>query len=529
MITLILLIGALVLFISIGLNNISTRLGIPALLAFLLLGAIFGVTDVIPVKIEDFKFAHNFCTCALIFIMFYGGFGTRWSAVRHIVTEAGLLASVGVIITAAVTSLLCYFVLGWELIGSLVMGAIVSSTDAASVFSILRTKKLGLKNNTSPMLQVESGSNDPMAYMLTIAMLSIANGTASGGKLALMLLMQIGIGTVCGLILAQIACLTLRKVDIKGSGYISLFILALAVASYSIPDILGGNGYLSVYLVGMIVGNQDFKDKKTIVNFFDGITELMQVMTFFLIGLLVDLSKMPNDIIPAILIFLFLLLLARPAAVFGVLTPFRKYNFKQMAFISFVGLRGASAIVFAIMCINGDEPMQQDLFNIVFFLVVISIGLQGSLIPWAAKKLDMIDKHSNVLKSFNDYTEDNTLHFSWVEVTPESSMANKQVHEINFPKNVLIALIIRGKEQIIARGDTTLLPGDKAILVTKAFEGSDAIFLEKTVKPTSRRIGKKIKEVPGSGIIILIRRGDENIIPNGNTVLYEGDHLVLLR
>ena len=178
----------------------------------------------------------------------------------------------------------------------------MSSTDAASVFSILRTKKLGLKNNTSPMLQVESGSNDPMAYMLTIGMLSIADGSASGGKLALMLLMQIGIGTACGLVIAKIASLTLQKVTIKGSGYISLFILALAVASYSIPDILGGNGYLSVYLVGMIVGNQDFKDKKTIVNFFDGINELMQVLTFFLIGLLVEPSKMPNDIIPAILI-----------------------------------------------------------------------------------------------------------------------------------------------------------------------------------------------------------------------------------
>ncbi|MBO7561664.1 MAG: potassium/proton antiporter [Bacteroidales bacterium] len=528
MITLILLIGALVLFISIGLNNISTRLGIPALLAFLLLGAIFGVTDVIPFQMDDFRFAHNFCTCALIFIMFYGGFGTRWSAVRHIATEAGLLASVGVVITAAVTSLLCYFILGWGLIESLILGAIVSSTDAASVFSILRTKKLGLKNNTSPMLQVESGSNDPMAYMLTIGMLSIANGSASGGKLALMLLMQIGIGTACGLVIAKIASLTLQKVTIKGSGYISLFILALAVASYSIPDILGGNGYLSVYLVGMIVGNQDFKDKKTIVNFFDGINELMQVLTFFLIGLLVEPSKMPNDIIPAILIFLFLLLLARPAAVFGVLAPFRKYSFKQMAFVSFVGLRGASAIVFAIMCINGDEPIQQDLFNIVFCLVVISIAFQGSMIPWAAKKLDMIDKHSNVLKSFNDYTEDH-LHFSWVEITPESNMCGKQVHEINFPKNVLIALILRGNEQIIARGDTVLQPGDKAIIVTKAFEGSDAIFLEKTIKPTSRRIGKKIKEVPGSGIIILIRRGDKNIIPNGNTVLHEGDHLVLLR
>ena len=529
MITLILLIGALVLFISIGLNNISTRLGIPALLAFLLLGAIFGFTDVIPFKMEDFQFTHNVCTCALIFIMFYGGFGTRWSAVRHIVTEAGLLASVGVIITAGVTSLLCYFVLGWGLIESLVLGAIVSSTDAASVFSILRTKKLGLKNNTSPMLQVESGSNDPMAYMLTIAMLSVASGTASGGKLAMMLLMQIGIGTLCGLAIAQIACLTLHKVNIKGSGYISLFMLALAVTSYSLPSILGGNGYLSVYLVGMIVGNQDFKDKKTIVNFFDGINELMQVMTFFLIGLLVEPSRMPNDIIPAILIFLFLLLVARPAAVFAVLTPFRKYDFKQMAFISFVGLRGASAIVFAIMCLNGDETVQQDLFNIVFCLVVISIAFQGSLIPWAAKKLDMIDKHSNVLKSFNDYMEDNTLNFSWVEITPESSMAGKLVHEINFPKNILIALIIRGKDQIIARGDTLLKPGDKAILVTKAFEGSDAIFLEKTIKPTSRRIGKKIKEVPGTGIIILIRRGDQNIIPNGNTVLHEGDHLVLLR
>ena len=530
MFTILLLIIVFVLFISVALNGVSLKLGIPKVLAFLLLGVLVGYLKVIPYSsFEDFGFVQNVCTAALIFIMFYGGFGTRWVAVKHIVVEAGLLASVGVAITAILTSLFCFYGLGWNLPESLVLGAVVSSTDAASVFSILRAKKLGLKNNTAPMLEVESGSNDPMACMLTIAMMSFMKGTASGGGIALMLLMQIGLGAICGLSIAYLAIQGLQKINMHGSGYSSLFLFAVAIASYAVPDVMGGNGYLSVYLVGIILGNEEFKEKRAIVNFFDGINEMMQVITFFLIGILVVPANLYRDFIWAAMIFIFMLIVARPAAVFSILAPFRKYKFKQMSFISFVGLRGASAIVFAIMCVSGESALQHDLFNIVFCLVFISIGLQGSLIPWVAKKMNMIDNNSNVLKTFNDYMEDNSLLFSQVEITNDSYLARRLIKDIHLPKNILIALILRGKEQIIAKGDTMMLPGDKAIFVSHAYNGYEAIFLEKTIKPTSKRIGKKISETTGTGIIIMIRRGNKNIIPNGNTVLHEGDRLVLLR
>ncbi len=529
MLTLLLLVVAAVLFISIWLNKLSSNIGIPTLLAFLILGVLVSSSQIMPIQLNNFVFVQNICTVALIFIMFYGGFGTRWSTVKHIVTEAGLLASVGVFITAATTGAFCYFILHWPLIESFTLGAIVSSTDAASVFSILRSKKLGLKNNTAPMLEVESGSNDPMANMLTLAMLSLMKGSASGGSLALMLFMQIGIGVLCGLGIAYLASLAIQKINMQGSGYSSLFLLAVAIVSYALPDVLGGNGYLSVYLVGIIIGNEDFKEKKPIVNFFDGINELMQVLTFFLLGMMVTPAALPKDILPAVLIFAFMLFAARPIAVFGILTPFRKYDFKQMAFISFVGLRGASAIVFAIICVSSSSPIYHDVYNIVFCLVLISIGLQGSLIPWAAKKLDIIDHKDNVLKTFNDYTEDSSLQFSMVEVTEDSYMTEKQVKDIRLPKNLLIALLVRGKEHIIARGDTTIKAGDKAVMVSQAYKGSEAIFLEKKVKPNSRRIGKRIADVPSSGIIILVQRDKESFIPNGNTVLKEGDKLVLLR
>lgn len=531
MLTTFLLIIALVLLLSIWLNNLSLRIGVPALLAFLLLGLFLGNSGVIPIEVDNFDLVQNVCTTALIFIMFYGGFGTRWSAVKGVVVEAGLLASFGVVLTAVGTGLLCHYVLKWPWEQSMVLGAVVSSTDAASVFSILRSKRLGLKNNTAPMLEVESGSNDPMANILTLGMLSFFKGTASAGNLAVMLFMQIGIGVLAGFGIAYLATKALQKVNMRGSGYSCLFISAVAIAAYALPDLFGGNGYLSVYIVGMILGNEDFKEKKPIVNFFDGINELMQVLTFFLIGALVDPKELPNDIVPALMVFAFLLIAVRPAAIFSILTPFRKYSFRQMAFISFVGLRGASAIVFAIMCVSGvgNNPVSRHLFNIVFILVLISIALQGSLLPLMAKWLNMIDRHNNVLKTFTDYSEDSSMQFSLIEIPEDSTMANRKVKDLHLPKDVLIALILRGKEEIIARGDTIILPGDKAIIVTRAYQGTEAIFLEKTVKHGSRRVGKRIADVPGSGIIILVHRGKETIIPNGNTILHEGDHLVLLR
>ncbi|MBP3202548.1 MAG: potassium/proton antiporter [Bacteroidales bacterium] len=447
MTTLFLILIGIIILMCIWLNNVSSRIGIPTLLAFIVLGMVFGNNGLIPLHLDDYDFAKETCTVALIFIMFYGGFGTRWESARPIVSEATLLASLGVVLTAGLTGLFCHFALRWGWEESFLLGSVVSSTDAASVFSILRSKRLGLCNNTAPLLEMESGSNDPMSYMLTALMLSILKGTASGGIIVWMLFAQITFGAGCGFVIAKYASWVLERVKIKGEGYDSLFILAVAVLSYAIPNLIGGNGYLSAYIVGIMLGNSEFPGKKALVNFFDGLTGLMQVLIFFLLGLLARPANLHSAILPALTIFVFMLLVSRPLAVSSILTPFRKYSLKQQSLISFVGLRGAASIVFAIMATVDPAPFEQDIFNIVFCIVLVSISFQGSLIPWVAKKLDMLDAGSNVMKTFNDYSEGTQMQFGSIEITPGSKWEGKMVKDLDLPGNMLIALVVREKNE----------------------------------------------------------------------------------
>ncbi|MCR4565665.1 MAG: potassium/proton antiporter [Bacteroidales bacterium] len=521
---------AFVIFTCIWLNNISSRIGIPTLLAFIVLGMIFGNADPTPVDIEDKLFAKEACTIALIFIMFYGGFGTKWDVVKPIVKEAGLLASLGVIITAGLTGLLCHFALGWAWGESFLLGAVVSSTDAASVFSILRSKKLGLKNNTVPMLEMESGSNDPCAYMLTAIMISVVDKSATGASVIWMIFTQIVFGAGVGWLVARVAIHMLHRIRFTTQGFDMLFLFATAIASYALPELGGGNGYLSTYIVGMMLGNEHFKGKNKMAGFFDGLTGLMQVLIFFLLGLLAKFSELHEAILPALAISFFLLLIARPAAVFAILSPFKKFSGKQQMLISFVGLRGAASIVFAIMAITGGGLyLKHDLFNIVFCIVLISISLQGSLIPWAARKLEMLDKNSNVFKNFNDYSEDHELHLGEMELIQGDSWDGKAIKDLSLPRSFLIVLIQRGTEQIIPGGGTLLQAGDRLITLNREVENKEVLLEEKTIKKESRRVGHRISDYPGDSLVVLILRGNKSIIPHGDTILEAGDRVILMR
>lgn len=519
---------AFVILTSIWLNSLSSRMGIPALLAFMLLGMLFANNGLWPVRFDNYDMAKETCTVALIFIMFYGGFGTRWDAVKPVVRESVLLATLGVVLTAGLTGVFCHFVLGWEWLESLLFGSVMGSTDAASVFSILRSKRLGLRNNTAPMLEMESGSNDPAAYMCTAIFLSIMNGSASGGGIAWNIFAQIAFGAGCGVGIAWLATRVFRKMSFATDGFDSLFVFSTAIAAYAIPALIGGNGYLSAYLVGIILGNEEFRGKRSLVSFFDGITGLMQMLLFFLLGLLARPTLLHKAILPALAIFAFMLLVARPVAVFGILTPFKKYSFKQQTLISFVGLRGAASVVFAIMAMMDPAFLQNDIFNIVFVVVLLSITVQGSLIPWAAKKLDMVDPGADVMKTFNDYSEGTDMNFGRIAITPDSTWAGKQIRELGLPRNVLIALVVRGPQRIQPGGNTLLLPGDEVITLTRGYADTSTSLEEKTIKADSRRVGERIADQPGKGLIVLVRRGEENIIPSGDTVLQAGDRIVIL-
>ena len=528
--TLLLIFIAVVIFTCVLLNNASSKVGVPVLLAFIVLGILLGNNGILPIHFEDYGFAEKICTVALIFIMFYGGFGVRWNAVKGIAVEAGLLATVGVAFTAGLTGLLCHFILHWGWLESFLMGSVVSSTDAASVFSVLRSRKLGLRNHTAPLLEIESGSNDPMSYMLTAVMLSLMQGEVSGGKVLWMMFSQIVFGAGLGLLIAQAASWLVKRISFATSGFDSLFIFAVALIAYALPSALGGNGYLSAYIVGIVLGNTEFRGRREMVSFFDGLTGLMQVVIFFLLGLLARPAMMNKVILPALAIFAILFFVSRPLSILTVLTPFRKYPFRQQALISFVGLRGAASIVFAISATVGNTLLQNDIFNIVFCIVLLSIALQGTLIPFVAKSLNMIDETSDVMTTFSDFSDETDMQFSEIQISASSPWLNRQVKDLGIPKTILLCMLVHPDgTKVIPNGYTVLQEGDVVILCSKAYHGEHTLRIVEYVVPSyNKYIGKSIKDYPTSkNQIILLRRGEESIIPHGDTILQAGDKLYI--
>lgn len=517
---------ALLILVCIFLNNISAKLGMPALLVFIVLGIIFGNHGVVSHDYLAFSHAQHNCELALIFIMFYGGFAARWDSVRPVLAEASLLSSLGVLITAGLTGLFCHYAFGWGWLPSMLTGSVVSCTDAASVFSILKSKRLNLKGNTAPMIEAESGSNDPMAHMLTLLLISLMKAEATPGGMVLAVVLQIVVGLALGVGIAKGAAWVLSHLHFRSESLNTLFIFTVAILAFAVPEALHGNGYLSVYLVGLLLGKEDFGGKKALVHFFDGIILLMEVLVFFMLGALANPADFPSAILPALAIYLFLLLVARPAAVHGILAPFRRYSFRQQSLTVFAGLRGASSIVFAIVVVN-ETAIGEHFFNIIFCLVFLSITVQGFLLPYMSRRLDMIDARANILKTFNDYVDDD-IRFGRVDITASSRWNGRMLRDLVLPEGLMVALVIRSGEQLLPRGHLLLQEGDVVVTLTHAFDGSLAKLHEKTVKVDSRRVGHSIRENPGNSIIVMVKRGDACIIPSGDTVLEAGDRLVIL-
>lgn len=530
MLNYLLLLIAIVIFACVVLNGLSQKIGVPVLLAFIALGMLFGSDGLVKIPFENYTFAESLCSSALVFIMFYGGFGTRWSEAKPVAAKAITFSTLGVVITAGLTGLFCHYVLKIAWLESLLIGSVISSTDAASVFSVLRSKKLNLKDGTASLLEVESGSNDPASYMLTVIVLSVMSGNTSAGGVAVQILMQIALGLICGFGIGYGASLLMRKVKVAAGGFDTAFMVAVALLAYGLPQLLGGNGYLSVYLAGIVLGNAKIPNKKVLVHFFDGFTSLMQMLIFFLLGLLAFPSQMPDIILPAVAIALFLTLVARPVAVSLLLTP-QKCSWRQQAIVALSGLRGAASIVFAIMVTISDVYTKNDLFHIVFCIVLFSISVQGTLLPIVSKKLDMIDDSNNVMKTFNDYSDEIPVQFVKLHIKKETHpWKDKLVREIELPPCTLLVMILRGKEQIIPKGDTMLLQGDVAVLSAAAFVDDTQISLteidinEKHIWNNKRIADISIDE---DQLIILVQRGERYIIPGGDVVLTQGDQVVL--
>ncbi|MEG0249768.1 MAG: potassium/proton antiporter [Peptostreptococcus sp.] len=529
-INMLLLLAAVVVIISTTfLSKISKKIRVPALLAFIFLGMLFGSEGILKVDFSDFQLAEQVCTVALIFIMFYGGFGTNWKMIKPVFGKASIMASLGTVLTALLVGLFCHYVLKMEILEGFLLGAVISSTDAASVFSILKSEKLSLKYNTDSLLEMESGANDPFSYLLTVTVISMIQGQTSAVSVAQLLFSQLFFGIAFGGFISFLTVKIFKNFRFENEGFQSAFMVAIAIISYALPAAVGGNGFLSAYIVGVSLGNRLRINKKTMVHMFDGITSLMQIVIFFVLGLLSSPALIIKSLPVGILVTLFLTFIARPLVTIGLLKPFKSPN-NQVAIISWAGLRGASSIVFATVAAVSLTDLNIDVFHIVFCIVILSMLTQGTTLKLVSQKVDMIDPDGNVFKTFNDYSEEINMDFVSTIVDSSSNWVGKKIADIGMPHDILITLIQRDGLDMIPNGETIVEENDEIVLTAVTFNSSMGTDLQEFY------IDKKHKwaylmlseiSVPNDFLVVIIKRKGHTIVPNGDTLILPGDLVVL--
>ena len=460
----ILLIGSILLFVSIVVGKTGYRFGVPALLLFLLVGMLFG-SDGLGLQFHNAKIAQFIGMVALSVILFSGGMDTKFKEIRPILSPGIVLSTVGVFLTALFTGLFIWYLSGmswtnihFPLITSLLLASTMSSTDSASVFAILRSQKMNLKHNLRPMLELESGSNDPMAYMLTIVLIQFIQSDGMGtGNIIGSFIIQFLVGAAAGYILGKLAILILNKINIDNQSLYPILLLSFVFFTFAITDLLRGNGYLAVYIAGMMVGNHKITFRKEIATFMDGLTWLFQIIMFLMLGLLVNPHEMIEVAVVALLISVFLCLL-----------PFRKITLKSRLFVSWVGLRGAVPIIFATYPVVANVEGSNMIFNIVFFITIVSLIVQGTSVSFVARLLHL---STPLEKTGNDFgvelPEEIDTDLSDMTITMEMLNEADTLKDMNLPKGTLVMIVKRGDEFLIPNGTLKLHVGDKLLLISE--------------------------------------------------------------
>lgn len=472
----ILLVGAVLLFVSILISKTGFRYGIPTLLIFLLVGMLFGVDGV------GFQFDNHAATqfigmVALSIILFAGGMDTKYASIKPVLGAGIVLSTAGVLLTTVITGSFIYFIslmftksVPVSISFALLLAATMSSTDSASVFSILRSQKISLRNNLQPMLELESGSNDPMAYMLTIVMIQVmqsgADASISVGSILLMFFVQFSVGLLMGFLLGKACVWIINKVGLQNKALYPIMMVSFIFFVFSFTDLLKGNGYLAVYIAGIIVGNHKLVEKRSIDSFLNGLVWLVQIIMFLMLGLLVNPHEMIDVAVPAISIGVFMILIGRPLSVFLCLLPFRKIGFKDKVFVSWVGLRGAVPIIFATYPVVANVEGASFIFNIVFFITLLSLLIQGTTIPAVANWLKLGVKSDNAPENFGvEIPEELNTVLEQQIVEEESLLMNYPL-----PEGTLVMIVKRNHKYIVPNGKLHLLKGDKLLLISEKQE-----------------------------------------------------------
>jgi cell volume regulation protein A len=461
-----LLTTAFLLLLSVIASKLSNTFGIPSLFIFLGLGMLAGSDGILGIHFDNVGLAQHIGTLALIFILFAGGLDTTWKSIKPILKQGIVLATLGVFLTAFVVAIGVYYLFDFNFLESLLVGAIISSTDAAAVFAILRAKDISLRKRIGPLLELESGSNDPMAIFLTVAVLQIIlfPNESSLSVWIFKFFLQFFIGGVLGYAFGIILPQILNRIHLNFYGLYPVFTIGWILLLFSLTSLLEGNGFLAVYLAGIVANRKEFVHKKNLIGFHDGLSWIMQITVFLALGLLVFPSQLPDIALPALAIALWLMFVARPIGVF-LSMAFSKFGVKEKIFISWVGLRGAIPIVLATYPYLADFEHSDLIFDTVFFIVLSSILIQGTSLPFMAKWLNVKSIKAKKEKIPVSPLLVNTLKQFYIE--KDSKVIGKSIVELDLPSDFLILLVHRNDEYLKPTGSTILNENDMLLIQSK--------------------------------------------------------------
>ena len=476
------LVGALLLFVAVMAGKVAYRVGAPALLLFLGVGMLFGLNFISYRSVDMTQFVGMIALCI---ILFTGGMDTSFQEIKPIIGPGVVLATVGVVMTAVVLAGFVWLIAPW--IGleisfplALLLASTMSSTDSASVFSILRSKKQGLKQHLRPLLELESGSNDPMAYMLTILLIGIVTNTSGDvgmGMSIVYFVIQMVVGALSGYLIGRLAVWTINKINLANHSLYSVLLLAFIFFAFAFTDLIKGNGYLAVYLAGLVVGNHKLTQKRSLTVFFDGFTWLMQIVMFLTLGLFVNSDELfrPEVLILGCAVGAFMILVARPVTVFACLLPFRRFTTKARLYVSWVGLRGAVPILFAIYPMMANVEQAGLLFNVVFLSTIISLVVQGTTVSGMANMLGLAYEERESAFSV-DIHEDMKSVLTEVEVNESMLDTGHTLKDITLPENTLVMMVCREGEYFVPQGKTELHLGDKLLVISDRGEELESTY-----------------------------------------------------
>lgn len=478
----ILLIGAVLLMAGILIQKPGYRFGIPALLLFLVVGMIFGC-DGLGVQFDDVRGAQFVGMVSLSIILFAGGLGTRIKDIKPILAPGIVLSTAGVLLTTAITGIFVWWISGlswtsihFALLPSMLLAATMSSTDSASVFGILGAQKMNLKHNLRPTLELESGSNDPMAYLITTMLVDVlvTGDSVTVVSLLRIFLVQFVLGALLGFAFGRLGVWMLNRLNLDNRALYPIMAVAICFLTFSLTDTFGGNGYLAIYVTGIVIGNEKVSFRRETITFIDGLSWLCQIVMFLMLGLLVNPLEMWQVAGMALLIGLFMIVVARPISVFFSLIPFKNIPFKGKAFISWVGLRGAVPILFATYPVVAGLEDHYTIFNIVFFITILSLLVQGTTITSMAQYLKLSEPLLNDVSDFGvEIPEDSGSSLKDLYVTATMLEKGCFVRDLHLPQGQLVMMVKRDKELLVPNGQLELLEGDHLLIIQEKKDNSD--------------------------------------------------------